>query len=146
MSNRNILDELFQIKGLRPDTLSSYFNALGYVCFHEEEGHFLYRKTSIDETDFYRVHTTGNELIYCSCHTQETIALDFLIKQAVENYGFVQIPVDDDRSIVLDHEGLRLSILKPVEDLLNQTIITLSKRTIPFGQFLNVTITAPPPL
>lgn len=146
MPNSNILDQLFQIKNLKPATLLPYFEALQYVCLHQEEGIFLYGNPAKTDEGLYMVEIADNEIICCSYSTKEMIDIDSIVKQATENYGFVLISIDDDRAIVLDHVELRLLILKPVENLMNLTKITLARRTIPFGQSLKVTLTAPPPL
>jgi hypothetical protein len=138
-----MLDKLFEIKNLTATNLEAYFKVLGYRCNEHEGGNFLYTSLDSKNTGLYMVNTIDNEIIYCSYTTQDKTDIGFLIEQAIEDYGFTNIPIDEEQSFILDDETMRLSIRKRMVGLVSQTIITLVKRKIPFGQFFSVSLTIP---
>ena len=143
MSNKKMLEELFYIKNLTITNLEPYFKELGYLGDEHEDGSVLYTNLDPKNSRLYMVNTIDGEIVYCSCTTQDKMDVGVLIKQAIEDYRFVNIPIDEEQSFILDNETMRLSIRKRIVGPVSQTIITLVKRKIPFGQFFSVSLTIP---
>ncbi|RZL45731.1 MAG: hypothetical protein EOP00_16875 [Pedobacter sp.] len=144
MEEKDILIHLFKIKDLAFDTIESYFNGMNYFCTYKEDGYYLY---TIPSPKFgpYGIRVSNASIIYCSYTVIGAIDLLDFKEYAIVNYGFVNIPIDENNSLILDNEEDRLSIRSLNLGGLNKVFITLVKRELPFGFIPNVTVEMHPP-
>ena len=147
MNEKNIIEQLFLILNLTFGELDVYFNELKFKNTFKEDGHLIY-VSKVPKTGFYSLSVEGEKITYCSFTIVGKLNSTQLVAHAISNYEFVNIPINEANSFILDNENYRLSIRLINHESLFRSAIVLMKRDFEFGYIPDISFTmeAPPPL
>lgn len=141
MEEKNILDQLIRIQDLVSSSLESHFKELNYYCIDKDDDYFIF-KSSLPIPAVYLVMTSDKMVNCCIYKITGTLDSTKIHEYAISDYNFVNIPINEPSSFILDNHRFRLSIrIVDYNGLNNQITITLSKRGVPFGYRSNFGIT-----
>jgi len=144
MKAENILDQLLQIHNLGFYDLESYFKEFNYYCVDKENDQFIF-KSSLAIPGIYSIMTTDKIVDLCMYKIIGVLDSAQIYEYAILNYGFINIPIDEPSSFILDNDKFRLSIrIVNYDGFGEQTTIALVKRSVPFGHISKVEITMEP--